>query len=95
MSQIPGSLITRNYANFRGVDFSNKEVSLTRSPDSLNMWKDYKNNLGRCIETRPDIALVDTYDNTIFGLFFYKVGNIQHKIIHSGTTLYDVVNGSS
>ena len=94
MSQVPGTLITRNYAEFRGVDFSNKEVSLTRSPDSLNMWKDYKNNLGRCIETRPDIALVDTYDNTIFGLFFYKVGNIEMQIVHCGTKLYKVVNGT-
>lgn len=94
MAQVPGTLITRNYAEFRGVDFSNKEVSLTRSPDSKNMWKDYRNNLGRCIETRPDIALVDTYDNTIFGLFFYKVGNTEMQIVHSGTKLYKVVNGT-
>ena len=40
-TQVSGSLITRNYANFRGVDFSNRkdEVSLHRSPDSINMWK--------------------------------------------------------
>ena len=36
-----GDLITRNYANFRGVDFTDEEVALTRSPDSLNMWKNY------------------------------------------------------
>ncbi len=90
MTQVPGTLVTRNYANFRGVDFSNKEVSLVRSPDSLNMWKDYKNNLGRCIETRPDIELVSTYDNTIYGLFFYKVGNIDMQIVHCGTKLYRV-----
>ena len=93
MSQIPGKLITRNYAEFRGVDFSNKEVSLTRSSDSKNMWKDYRNNLGKCIETRPDIALVDTYDNTIFGLFFYKVGSTEMQIVHCGTKLYKVVSG--
>ena len=93
MSQVPGTLITRNYANFRGVDFSNKEVSLVRSPDSLNMWKDYKNNLGRCIETRPDIELVGSYDNTIFGRFSYKVGNTKMQIIHCGTKLYKVVDG--
>lgn len=93
MSQVPGTLITRNYVDFRGVDFSNKEVSLVRSPDSLNMWKDYKNNLGRCIETRPDIELVESYDNTIFGRFSYKVGNTKMQIIHCGTKLYKVVNG--
>ena len=91
MTQVPGTLITRNYSEFRGVDFSNKEVSLTRSPDSLNMWKDYKNSLGKCIETRPDIELVSTFDNTIFGLFFYKVGNTEMQIVHSGTKLYKIV----
>ena len=91
MSQVPGTLITRNYTDFRGVDFSNKEVSLNRSPDSKNMWKDYKNNLGKCIETRPDIELVEEYDNTIFGLFFYKVGNTEMEIVHCGTKLYKVV----
>ena len=89
---VSGSLITRNYTNFRGVDFTDKEVALTRSPDSLNMWKNYS-KLGKCIETRPDIELVATYDNTIYGLFFYKVGNTEMMLVHSGTTLYKVVNG--
>lgn len=93
MSQVSGNLITRNYANFRGVDFTDNEVALTRSPDSLNMWKDYS-KLGKCIETRPEIELVEAYDNTIFGLFFYKVGNREMKLVHSGTTLYKVVNGT-
>jgi hypothetical protein len=92
MSNVSGSLITRNYSNFRGVDFTDNEVSLTRSPDSLNMWKDYR-KLGKCIETRPEIELVATYDNTIFGLFFYKVGNTEMQIVHSGTKLYRVENG--
>lgn len=93
MSQVITDPIVRNYADFRGVDFSNKEVSLVRSPDSLNMWKDYRNNLGRCIETRPDIELVESYDNTIFGLFFYKVGTKQMQIVHCGTKLYKVIDG--
>ena len=92
MSTVSGSLITRNYANFKGVDFTDNEVALTRSPDSLNMWKNYS-KLGKCIETRPDLALVETYDNTIFGLFFYKVGNTEMMLVHSGTTLYRVSNG--
>ena len=89
---VSGSLITRNYANFKGVDFTDNEVALTRSPDSLNMWKNYS-KLGKCIETRPDLALVEAYDNTIFGLFFYKVGNTEMMLVHCGTTLYKVVNG--
>lgn len=82
--------IVRNYANFRGVDFSNKEVNFTRSPDSLNMWKNYRNSLGKCIETRPDIELLKSFSNTVFGLFFYKVGNTEHMIVHCGTQLLDI-----
>lgn len=91
MSQVAGTLITRNYRNFRGVDYSNDEVDVTRSPEALNVWKNYKNNLGKCIETRPDIELIKTFDNTVFGLFFYKVGNTEMKIVHSGTKLYKLV----
>lgn len=94
-NQVSGSLITRNYKDFRGVDFSNKEVNIVRSPDSLNMWKNYKNNLGKCIETRPDMELLQTFSNTVFGLFFYKVGDIEHMIVHCGTQLLDVVNGET
>lgn len=83
-----GSLILRNYSNFRGVDFSNCDVSLYRSPDSLNMWKDYK-NLGKCIQTRPDLELFLNFNNTIFGLFFYTISQIEHMIIHCGVSLFD------
>ena len=86
--------IVRNYANFRGVDFSNKEVNFTRSPDSLNMWKNYRNSLGKCIETRPDIELLKSFSNTVFGLFFYKVGNTEHMIVHCGTQLLDIVGNT-
>ena len=88
---VAGSLITRNYTDFRGVDFSNRkdEVSLYRSPDSKNMWKNYKNNKGRCVESRPDIELVKEFTDTIFGLFFYAHNNSTHRIVHSGANLYD------
>lgn len=89
--QVSGSLITRNYTNFRGVDFSNRkdEVSLYRSPDSINMWKNYKNSRGQAIESRPDLDLVETYTDTIWGLFFYSYGKETHRIVHAGTKLYD------
>ena len=89
--QVSGSLITRNYTNFRGVDFSNRkdEVSLYRSPDSINMWKNYKNSKGQAIESRPDVELVETYTDAIWGLFFYSYGGATHKIVHAGTKLYD------
>ena len=90
-STVSGSLITRNYTNFRGVDFSNRkdEISLVRSPDALNMWKNYKNSNGKSIETRPAIELLTEYSDTINGLFFYTINGIKHKIVHAGTRLYD------
>lgn len=91
MTQISGRLVTRNYSNFRGVDFSNRkdEVNLYRSPDALNMWKNYKNANGKCVETRPDIELLEEYNDTIFGHFFYEYDGKTHSIVHSGTKLYD------
>jgi hypothetical protein len=91
MTQVSGKLITRNYSDFRGVDFSDREdeVYLSRTPDEKNMWKNYKNAGGKCIETRPDVELLKEYSNTIFGLFFYAYNNVNHKIVHSGTNLYD------
>ena len=86
MTQVSGSLITRNYNEFRGVDFSNRgdEVNIHRSPDALNMWKNYKNANGKGIETRPDVVLLAEYSSPIFGLFFYDEG----ALVHSGTSLY-------
>ena len=82
-----GDLITRNYSNFMGVDFSNYKVNVYRSPDSKNMWKNYR-NLGKYIETRPTLRLFKTQEN-INGIFPYMVDQVQHLIIHSGTKLID------
>ena len=84
-------LISRIYSNFRGVDFRGDEINLIRSPDSLNVWKDYKET--ESIRTRPEMALLSSFTDTIYGIFFYKVGNTDMMIVHSGTRLYKVVNG--
>ncbi|MCQ2087695.1 MAG: hypothetical protein MJZ37_06475, partial [Bacilli bacterium] len=94
MAQTSGSLITRNYANFRGVDFTDNDVNPTRSPDALNMWKDYR-KLGKCIESRPMLELVESSSEAVYGLFFYEVGNTSMMIIHSGTKLYKKLEGQS
>ncbi len=83
-----GSLLLRNYNSFRGVDYTNYEVSLYRSPDSKNMWKNYK-SLGKGIESRPDIENFLQLTNTIYGLFFYTVNRVEHMIIHCGVSLID------
>ena len=80
-------LKTRNYGNFTGVDFSNSEVSLNRSPYLKNMWKNYKSALGQRIETRPGLELQAEFPNKILGFFFYKYNSNLAVLVHSGTKL--------
>ncbi len=86
-----GDLISRIYSNFRGVDFRGEEINLVRSPDSLNVWKDYKET--ESIRTRPEMELLLSFDETVYGVFFYTANNIKMMLVHSGTKLYKVVDG--
>lgn len=86
-----GNLIPRIYSSFRGVDFRGEEVNLVRSPDSLNVWKDYKTT--ESIRTRPEMELKEAFNTPVWGVFFYKVGNTEMQLVHSGTTLYKIVDG--
>lgn len=90
--QVSGSLVRRNYNNFRGVDFASRgdEVSFVRSPDALNVWKNYKTTNGLAIETRPDIEQLENgvYTDTIYGLFFYTANGTKQMIVHAGKKLY-------
>lgn len=80
-------LISRVYGGFRGVDFRGEEINLLRSPDSLNVWKDYKET--ESIRTRPGLKLHTTFTDAIYGIFFYS----NKMLVHSGSKLYKVVNG--
>ena len=80
-------IITRKYNNFRGVDFTGGIVSYFRSPDALNMWRDYKDD--DCVQTRPGMTLLDTFSGEIFGLFFLTKNNIKHCLVHAGVKLYE------
>lgn len=86
-----GDLVPRVYASFRGVDFRTDEVNLQRSPDSLNVWKDYKEV--DSIRTRPGMELLESFNTPVWGVFFYTVGNDEMMIVHSGTTLYRLSEG--
>ena len=86
------SLISRIYSSFRGVDFRGEEINLVRSPNSLNIWKDYKEV--ESIRTRPEMELLSSFTDTIYGIFFYRVGDTEMMIVHGGTKLYKVVNGT-
>ena len=80
------SIRTRNYENFRGVDFTNGIVSNYRSPDALNMWKNYLDD--DCIQTRPGMTALGDFEAKIYGLYFYQVGNVIKTLVHAGTKLY-------
>ena len=79
--------VSRIYTGFRGVDFRGDEINLIRSPDSLNVWKDYRET--ESIRTRPEIALQVEFPAKVYGIFFYN----GTQIIHSGKNLYTVTAG--
>lgn len=83
-----GDRITRIYSNFRGADFRGEEINLSRSPDCLNVYKDYRET--ESIRTRPGMALKDSFSAPVYGIFFYN----GTMLVHSGTNLYRVQNGS-
>lgn len=84
-----GDLITRIYSGFRGADFRGEEINLVRSPDCLNVWKDYKET--ESIRTRPGMALKFSFPSTVYGIFFYK----DFMVVHSGKNLYKVTSGGA
>lgn len=80
--------IKRVYSNFRGVDFANEPsiVNLNRSPDALNVWKNYSTTQGRCIETRPGYDFIYQFQGKkINGFYFF---NDSEVLVHAGTYLY-------
>ena len=87
MSNNTGDLVSRIYGGFRGVDFRGDEINIIRSPDSLNVWKDYKET--DSIRTRPGMVLQMAFSEPVYGIFFY--GDMQ--LVHSGSKLYKVKDG--
>ena len=87
MSASTGDLISRIYGSFRGVDFRGEEIKLNRSPDSLNVWKDYRET--ESIRTRPGMKLETAFEDKVYGIFFYK----DLQLVHSGDKLYKVKDG--
>lgn len=79
---------TRVYSNFAGVDFTSdsSQVQLNRSPNSVNMYKDYKSSLGQAIETRPGFINLLELESEIFGIHFIKTDSLK-VIVHSGAKL--------
>ncbi len=78
------NIVSRIYSNFRGVDFRGDEINLVRSPDSMNMWKDYKET--ESIRTRPGMSSLVGFTAPIYGIFFYG----DAMLVHSGHRLCTV-----
>lgn len=78
-----GERVTRIYSNFRGVDFRGEEINIVRSPDSLNVWKDYKYT--DSIRTRPCMEYISGANSLgkIHSFTVYE-GDL---IVHHGTNL--------
>ena len=78
--------IKRQYTNLAGVDFKNDEslVNLNRSPDALNVYKDYTGE-GNCIQTRPGYSKLAEFEGNINGLYMY---NSTIALVHAGEKLY-------
>lgn len=69
--------VTRIYNEFRGVDFRGGECIPQRSPDALNVWRDYKETAS--IRTRPTLEQKETQDRgTVYGISFYKDFEMRH-----------------
>lgn len=73
--------VSRIYSSFRGVDFRGEEINLVRSPDSLNVWKDYRET--ESIRTRPGLETMCEYSDPVYGIYEYG----DAILIHTGATL--------
>lgn len=89
MSTETGAMVTREYRGFRGVDFRGEEINLLRSPDALNVWKDYKET--DSIRTRPAMEMIVSFSDTTYGIFFYG----GFTILHRGKNLYKYTKSGS
>lgn len=80
--------IKRVYTDFKGVDFLQEAslVNITRSPDALNVWKNYEDTQGACIETRPGYRKLAQIGTIVYGMFIYDSAT---AIVHSGNKLFE------
>lgn len=88
MSVATGDLISRTYGNFRGCDFRGEDINIRRSPDCLNVWRDYREI--ESIRTRPTMELKTAFDGAVHSISFYN----GQMLVHCGDKLYKVVNGA-
>lgn len=79
-------IVTRCYSGFSGVDLRSEEPYLKRSPDCLNVWKDYRES--DSIRTRPGMKCHTALSGRVYGIFFFR----DAMLVHSGKTLYEITS---
>lgn len=101
------NMMTRLYSNLAGCDFTNDpaKVALNRSPNCINMYKNYADTQGNCVQTRPGFKNLFNFTVEedgmltylkINGMFLYQINNVKKLIVHAGKYLlsWDYPNGS-
>lgn len=101
------NMMTRLYSNLAGCDFTNDpaKVALNRSPNCINMYKNYADTQGNCVQTRPGFKNLFNFTVEedgiltylkINGMFLYQINNVKKLIVHAGKYLFswDYPNGS-
>ena len=91
-----GDLISRIYGSFRGVDFRGEEINLSRSPDAVNMWKDYRET--ESIRTRPALKMVADFlpsDAAVHSMYIHKMANGAARLYvhYNSNALYADIDG--
>lgn len=89
-------MMTRVYSNLAGCDFTNDtaKVALNRSPNCINMYKDYSTSDGQCVQTRPGFKFLtnfyhsDYQNQAILSKFLFEINNKKIMMVHAGFCLY-------
>lgn len=93
-------MMTRLYSNLAGCDFSSDvaKVALNRSPNCVNMYKDYTTvDDEQCVQTRPGFRYLtklftyhgghSTTPDNILSMFLFVKNNVKKLVIHAGNYL--------
>lgn len=86
------SVISRRYSSFRGVDFSGDPslVDITRSPFSINTWRNYRSSFGSAVETRPGHRILYSLPQGVKKLYSFITNGCTYILAHAGNKLYEL-----
>lgn len=90
--------IQRVYSDLAGCDFTNDpaKVQLNRSPNCINMYKDYTDTQGNCVQTRKGLNMlihwIDPVDAliklNINGMCKFEINNKLVVLVHAKNNLF-------